>query len=103
MTGGESQGNEIASAPDSMLVSSTRWSQEPGQTPVYAIASAVADAADSDPLELPPLNEAIDPDALNTLFTTPLEPAGIQVTFRYAGYEIRIEDTGNVRVYARSD
>lgn len=36
-------------------------------TPVVAVVSAVADAAGTDALELPPLSNAINPEALNDL------------------------------------
>lgn len=38
------------------------------ETPVQTIIEALATAENCDPTELPPLFEAIDPDALNDLF-----------------------------------
>ena len=45
-----------------------QYPKDGSETPAAAIIAAVAEAADVDPLELPPLYEFIDLDALNTLF-----------------------------------
>ncbi|MFB1062412.1 HalOD1 output domain-containing protein [Natrinema sp. H-ect4] len=58
------------------------------KTPTNAVIEAVAEATDSDPLDLPPLYEAVDPDALNTLFDSS-ETSG-QVSFPYAGFEVTV-------------
>ncbi|WP_227376328.1 HalOD1 output domain-containing protein [Haladaptatus halobius] len=50
------------------------------------IIQQVADAAECDPCDLPPLYEAIDPDALDALYRHG-SPA---VEFDYAGYHISI-------------
>ncbi|PGF13876.1 hypothetical protein CP556_22525 [Natrinema sp. CBA1119] len=63
--------------------------------PVNAVTEAVAEATDSNPLELPPLYDAIDPDALNTLFNG--SETNIQVLFQYAGFEIVVQD-GEVEI-----
>ncbi|WP_226008399.1 HalOD1 output domain-containing protein [Natrinema salinisoli] len=58
--------------------------------PVNAVIKAVAEATDSDPLDLPPLREAINPDALNTLFDR--SETSSQVRFQYAGFEVIVQD-----------
>ncbi|AGB36627.1 HalOD1 output domain-containing protein [Natronococcus occultus] len=58
-------------------------------TPVIAVIEAVAGATDSDPLNLPPLYESVDPDALNTLFNG--SETGTQVAFEYAGLEVVVQ------------
>lgn len=65
------------------------------------VVSAVADAADCSRNDLPPLFEAIDPDALNDLFASP--PRGERhtngsVIFEYAGYEIDVHSSDGVTV-----
>ncbi len=60
------------------------------KTPVNAVINAVAEATDSDPLDLPPLYDAVDPDALNTLFNE--SEASIQVLFHYAGFKVVVQD-----------
>lgn len=51
------------------------------------VLGAVANTADTDPLELPPLYAAVDPDALESLVST---MADGEVVFDYAGYEVTI-------------
>jgi hypothetical protein len=71
--------------------------------PGVAVVEAVAAATDRDPLELPPLSEVIDPDALEGL----LDPdAGVddaksnlvQVSFEYAGVVVLIDSTGLIEL-----
>ena len=40
-----------------------------------------------DPMALPPLSEAVDPEALTTLLES---PADVTVRFEYAGYDVVI-------------
>lgn len=60
------------------------------ETPVTAVIEAVAEATESDPLDLPPLYESVDSDALNTLFNG--SETSVQVVFQYAGFEVVIQD-----------
>ncbi|ELY37787.1 HalOD1 output domain-containing protein [Natronorubrum tibetense] len=69
-------------------------------TPVFAVVSAVAKATDADRFELPPLHEAIDPEALNTLFRADSCAPETQVDFRYTGYRVVVRGTGAVHVRA---
>ncbi|MFC6764323.1 HalOD1 output domain-containing protein [Natrinema soli] len=59
------------------------------KTPVNAVIEAVAEETDSDPLDLPPLYETIEPDALNTLFNS--SETSSQVLFQYAGFEVVVQ------------
>lgn len=71
-------------------------------TTVLAVLEAVATADGRDPLDLPSLSEAVDPQALNALF----DPSGdsrapTRVSFDYAGYEVTVDrDRGVVVVPA---
>lgn len=59
-----------------------------------AVIEAVAEYAECDPDELPPLYNTVDPDALDRLFESKggLAPReGGTVGFNYAGYRVRIE------------
>ena len=76
-----------------------RWSMS------EAVVSSVASVTDRDPLDLPPLYSAIDPDALDAL----LSPVGHQapsrsvtVSFEYAGCWILIQDQARLRVRSSS-
>ncbi|SFC40622.1 hypothetical protein SAMN05444422_10814 [Halobiforma haloterrestris] len=57
------------------------------------IVTAVATLEDADPAELPPLFDAVDPDALTAVFST--TESGTtrtgRVEFPYAGYRITVE------------
>lgn len=59
------------------------------------VIEAVAGATGTDALELPPLYDAIDPDALNTLVEG---SGGVTISFVYAGQEVCIESDGAIRI-----
>lgn len=55
-----------------------------------AIVERVAARENVDPLDLPPLQGAIDTDALSALFATPGKGPD-DVTFTYHGYRVTVE------------
>lgn len=64
---------------------------------VLEIVETVAEREGVEITELEsPLHEAIDTDALESLFATPQMDAS--VTFAYCGYSIRVDDSGEIRV-----
>lgn len=63
--------------------------------PSRAVVRAVADAADAEPIELPPLYEAVDTDALDAVFRG--RPGG-RVTFDYAGHTVTVRHNAEVTV-----
>ncbi|MCU4744792.1 HalOD1 output domain-containing protein [Natronoglomus mannanivorans] len=81
----------------------TEWNRDSEETPVFAVVSAVAEASGADPLELPPLGRAIDPDALNELFTGRSESTVAEVTFQYAGYDVTVRGNGEVQARTTQD
>ncbi|RQG97336.1 hypothetical protein EA473_03970 [Natrarchaeobius chitinivorans] len=66
---------------------------------MYAVVTAVAEVEDSAVGDLPPLYDAIDPEALNKLFTSRCEPTVDLVEFEYAGYSIAVRGSGDVAVH----
>ncbi|MWG36209.1 HalOD1 output domain-containing protein [Halomarina oriensis] len=56
------------------------------------IVEAVATELDHDPLQLPPLQDAVDGDALNLLFSTASTPPAL--TLAYAGCRVRVDESG---------
>ena len=62
-----------------------------------AIVERVADRENADPLDLPPLAEAVDTDALSALFATPGRSPD-SVTFAYNGYSVTVEGPEQVLV-----
>ncbi|WP_290809998.1 HalOD1 output domain-containing protein [Halovivax sp.] len=55
-----------------------------------AIVEMVADRKGVDPIELPPLYEVADPDALERVLAES-ETEALSIQFGYAGYRVRIE------------
>lgn len=64
------------------------------------VVAAVADARDVDPLELPPLYDTIDSDALDQLFARGSEKGPGRVIFVMAGCEVMVHSDGEVDVTA---
>jgi len=85
-------------SPDSMTTSITaNWDAGTENTPVYVVVSAVAEAEGVDPVDLPPLYNVTDPEALNALFTS--DSGGVStVEFEYAGYSVVVRGEGTVEV-----
>lgn len=71
-----------------------------GQTITERVVGAVAAKRGTDPLELPPLYETIDPDTLGT-FVDALTDA--TATFRYAGTRVVVAADGGVDVTAAAE
>jgi hypothetical protein len=66
-----------------------------------AIVDTLAEAKGVDPLELDPLYDVVDPDALDALFSPSDESDDSRfgrVTFRTSGYEVEATSTGRVHV-----
>jgi len=62
---------------------------------IEQILTAVTQKENCDKLDLPPIYEATDPDALATI----VEGDGVQeITFTYYGYHIQIDGEGRVSV-----
>ena len=78
-----------------MIVSPSETTSPRDEPITDAIVTAVADAEGVDPLELPPLWDVIDTEALEALFA-PTRDGGRsrrsgRVEFSYYGYEITVE------------
>jgi hypothetical protein len=69
-----------------------------GEDPSSSVIAAVADEVGIDPSELPePLYEAVDPDALDSLFAGTDSGPG-SVTFLYCGCEVTVTSDDEVSV-----
>lgn len=64
------------------------------------VVREVAGTTHSDALELPPLYEAIDPEALDTVVETMSNGA---VSFTYLKHEVTVTDDGSISVEPVSD
>ena len=60
------------------------------------VVHALADAKDKEAVELPPLFEAVDPNALNAFFDYPGRRLGFTLTFQFAGHKVTITDDGEI-------
>jgi len=76
------------------LTHRTDW--EDFENPSTAVAVAVAEATDTEPNELDVLNDYIDGDALDAVLTG--SPAGVDVTFRYAGVTVSVSSGGRILI-----
>lgn len=63
------------------------------------VVRRVAEREGVDPLDLPPLYDAADPDALDALFRgRGSDDAGDVVRFDYHGYSIAVDGSGEIEV-----
>ena len=76
-------------------------SGEPDESVTMAVIRAVSDAIGTGPEELPPLADAVDPDALETLFAGSRTSA--EVSFRYAGRSVTVAADRTVTVAPSGD
>jgi hypothetical protein len=60
--------------------------------PSLRVVRAVAAAEGVDPTDLPPLNDAVDVDALDRLAGADGARPGVEVRFAYAGRSVRVRD-----------
>lgn len=74
-----------------------------GESPTEGVVQALATAADASPLELDPLYNTLDPEALDTLFSpSPSgDRSGEYIVFEYEGYEVTFFSEGRVTVAPR--
>lgn len=67
-----------------------------------AVISAVASLTGEDPVEMPPLYDAIDPDALDALFRpaqTGPRRGDRRLRFAFNGHEVTVKSCGGIAVY----
>jgi hypothetical protein len=68
-------------------------------SPSLAVVQTVAIAADRNAVELPPLIETLDPDALDQLFRHPTKPeSNISLSFQLDDYTVTVTGHGDVYV-----
>lgn len=62
-----------------------------------AVISLVSETDDRDALELPPLYDAVDPEALDRLCES-ADDSELRISFEYAGYSVLVEGSGIVHL-----
>lgn len=90
-----------------MSDSSRRHDADASEATSTAVVEAIAEREGVDPADLElPLYEAIDPDALDALFSPPggnREPVSGRISFVYGGYNVEVAGDGEVTVTDRED
>ena len=76
------------------------YQNDGSETPTEAIIHALAKAADIDPLELPPLYEFIDADALNNLFQQHQGAVDSEavLSFKIDNWNLFVRADGRIRI-----
>lgn len=73
--------------------------------PAMAVVETLAATIDSEPGDMVPLYDVVDPDALNALLDPPngQKSPHVQVSFRYQGLAVSVSNTGLVSVSPVTD
>lgn len=69
-----------------------------GESIGTAVVSAVADAKGVDPLELEPLYDVVDADAIDAIFSETDGSSSLELRFTMAGCEVVVGGAGDVSV-----
>ena len=81
---------------DQPLSTQFDWVDTP---PSIAVVEAISVAANREPLDGPPLYDAVDSEALDDLFETEgRPPANLEVSFTYDGFDVTVTGAGTVTV-----
>lgn len=80
--------------------STSIWTIDMRDGPTMGILAIIATLRDCDIVDLPPLFDAIDADALEAIFAavSPLDYPGIELRFPYDGFDILVSNDGTVLV-----
>jgi len=86
-----------------MADSDTAPSADARSTIAEKIITEIARREDVSPLDLTPLHDSIDPDALDRLFDPTVESGRMvgAVSFQYCGYDVIVHADGYVEITAR--
>jgi hypothetical protein len=82
----------------------TTVSRDDGESLVTDVVVHVADVVGSDPLDLPPLRDVINPDGLTRLFCPFSEETpgyDAHVAFTYAGCDVAVYSDGTIVAHPR--
>lgn len=86
-----------ANISDDSPVPNASWTDE---QPSTIVIETIAEICDTDPLEMPPLYNAIDPEALDKLLISAAEAGdqAIELSFAYNGFTVVLLSNGLVYV-----
>lgn len=74
------------------------YSGSKDSTPAESVIDALARAANVDPLELPPLYEFVDPDALDTFFDRHTGTSNALLSFEVERWTVFVRSDGRIRI-----
>lgn len=82
------------------VAADTESDPESGTSATEAVVVALADAIGVDPIDVPPLYDYIDPDALNAMFDrrTKLTEDNAVLAFQVGTWDVFVRSDGRVRV-----
>lgn len=83
----------MAESNELTVVYETEWDSDSTASPTHAIVDAVATVEDADFETLTPLNESVDPDALDRLISPTSDYGADQIVFQYCGYDVLVSRT----------
>ncbi|MDS0477867.1 HalOD1 output domain-containing protein [Natrinema sp. 1APR25-10V2] len=78
-----------------MDIGSDELSIETPASPSSTVVMGVAERERTSPLEIEPLYETIDPDALDRLFPN---DGSVRITFEYSGYLVTVHGNGHIEI-----
>lgn len=78
----------------------SQYAKSKNRSVSVAVVEAIAAADDRSPMEVEPLYNTVDPEALNALFDGKARSGGT-VEFVHCGYEVTVESSGNIMVSER--
>lgn len=86
---------------DGTFATATTYREDENRSPVEVLIDAVAEAADVGPVELPPVYDYVDPDAVNRLFEdqSKVRDANTHLSFKMESWYVFINANGDIRVY----
>ena len=98
-------GVEVEAVEYSQESAIVRTQFDQAKTPAsMAVIATLADAMDTDPVELNPLHSTVDPEALDALAQVRNEMNGdVHITFTHEGHEIRVHSYGVISVMLPED
>lgn len=64
----------------------------------FTILEQIAERTNTDPMDLPPMYEAIDPDIFRHLCGTDQYDETVTLSFHYQGYVVTIDGRGHVEL-----
>jgi hypothetical protein len=71
--------------------------------PTTAIVESLAEVLETDPMDVPPLHDYVDTDALNALVTSPTDDGSVTVSFTHERARVLVDSDGHLTLYVRGE